>query len=298
MTPKHLFELFILSALWGGSFLFMRIAAPEFGSFELASLHIIIGGLVLLPIFVWMGRKFFATLARPQQTQTLKNMALVGFGNMVIPFSLFTYAALHIEAGLMSIVNATTPLWGAAIGALLFAHRLPAIAWFGLLIGFIGVIVVTSHQLIDGMSVELLAILAVVGATLCYGIFTNYSKKHLIGIPPLLVASGTLLTGGLMMLPVALWFGINDDISLRAWLSVLALGGLSTGFAFILFFRLLEQTRPSHAMLVTYLVPIFGVLFGNVFLDESFYINMLFGGLLILTGVMLTAGLIGQRSSK
>ena len=109
MTPKHLLELFILSALWGGSFLFMKIAAPEFGSFELAALRIIIGAMVLLPIFFWMGKKDFATIEKPQHFHVMKNMTLVGVGNMVIPFSLFTYAALHIDAGLMSIVNVTTP---------------------------------------------------------------------------------------------------------------------------------------------------------------------------------------------
>ena len=156
-------------------------------------------------------------------------------------------------------------------------------------------IVVTSHQFAGGMTGELISILAVVGATFCYGVATNYSKRHLIGVPPLFVASGTLFMGGLIMLPVILSLGINDNISLQAWLSVLAIGGLSTGLAFILFYRLVEQTSASHAMMVTYLVPIFGVLFGNVFLDEALYINMLFGGVLILSGVLLTSGLLNKR---
>nr|WP_256448339.1 MULTISPECIES: DMT family transporter [unclassified Psychrosphaera] len=163
-------------------------------------------------------------------------------------------------------------------------------------VGFAGVVVLSSHKLTHGVNAEVFAILAVVTATCLYGISANYSKRFLQGVPPLLVASSTMACSAIIMLPVLLSSSLEwSSVSSNAWLAITCLGVFSTGIAYVLFYRLIENTGPTKAMMVTYLIPIFGVVFGNVFLDEQLFINMLFGGLLILLGVMLTTGLIKPR---
>ena len=294
MNPKYYIELLLLASIWGASFLFMRIASPEFGALNMAALRVFIAGLTLLPVFIYVTKKSLLTLPKKDQVNIWKNLILVSVGNSVIPFMLFAYAALSLEAGLASIVNATTPLWGAFFGVLLFNAVLIRSGWFGLLIGFIGVIVLTLHKLSFSLDNDVLAILAVVSATCLYGIASNYSKKHLNHVPSLLVASGTMFVGSIIVLPI---FFINNNLEFilsvnsTAWMAIIALGAICTGFAYILFYRLIECTSPTIAMSVTYLIPIFGVCFGSLFLNEPLYLNMLFGGVLILVGVMLTTGL-------
>lgn len=290
MAPKHFIELLILSSVWGASFLFMRVAAPEFGAINLAALRIIIAAITLAPLLYFTVRKYRKSQAL---SPIFKPLVMVSVGNSVLPFMLFGYAALNIDAGLSSIINGVTPLWGALFSMVILSVTLTRAAWFGLLIGFIGVVVLSSHKLAGGFNSEVLSILAVTCATCLYGISANYSKRFLVGVPPLMVASGTMATGAVIMSPLVLSSEINWQlISTNAWFAIIALGVISTGFAYVLFYRLIENTGPTKAMMVTYLIPIFGVLFGNVFLNEQLFINMLFGGLLILFGVMLTTGLI------
>lgn len=300
MNPKYYLELVLLAAIWGASFLFMRIASPEFGAINMAALRVVIAGITLLPVFIIVATKHIPPLPQHEKKTLWKNLIIVSVGNSVIPFFLFAYAALSLEAGLASIVNATTPLWGAFFGVVLFNAVLPKSGWFGLLLGFIGVIVLTLHKLSLSFDNDVLAICAVITATCMYGISSNYSKRHLNNVPALLVASGTMFVGAFIVLPV---FFIGDTIthlmsvSLHAWAALIILGALCTGFAYILFYRLIEFTSPTIAMSVTYLIPIFGVFFGSTFLNEPLFINMFFGGILILTGVMLTTGL-HQRLKK
>lgn len=293
MAAKHLLELLVLAAVWGASFLFMRIAAPEFGATNLASLRVIIAAVTLAPLF-------YFTLTKFQKNHTikpfLKPLILVSIGNSVIPFMLFGYAAMNMDAGLASIINGMTPLWGAVFSLVILSVTLTRIAWFGLFIGFIGVFVLSYHKLSTGVTSDVLAILAVLLATSLYGLSTNCSKRFLVGLPPLLVASGTMVCSGIVVLPIILTTSLDwQTVSIDAWVAVFLLGILSTGFAYILFYRLVETIGPTRAMMVTYLIPIFGVLFGHIFLNEQLFLNMLFGGGLILFGVMLTTGLIKPR---
>ncbi len=283
----------MLAALWGASFLFMRIASPEFGAMNMAGLRVLIAGLTLLPFFILACRSSLLKMPAVQRKQTLKDLTIVSIGNSILPFMLFAYAALNLDAGLSSIVNATTPLWGAFFGVVLFGAALSRNGWLGLFTGFVGVVVLTSHKLSLGITHDVMGILAIVTATCLYGISSNYSKKRLGHVPALLVASGTMVIGTLFVLPILAWNVTDTDffaVKWQAWASIIALGAFCTGFAYILFYRLIEFTGPTIAMSVTYLIPIFGVFFGRVFLHEPLYINMFVGGALILFGVMLTTG--------
>jgi len=294
MSIKHFLELLLLSALWGASFIFMRIAAPEFGATNLAVLRIVIAAITLLPLLYFIGKPYLQD--QDNKVGVLVQVTLVGIGNSVVPFLLFAYAAMNINAGLLSIINATTPLWGALFGMLILSNKLVRSGYLGLALGFAGIILLSEHKLTGEIDAELLSILAVLTATCLYGIATNYSKRFLVGVPPMFIASGTMAGSALVMLPVlflsdAPLTGISQD----AWLAVIVLGMVSTGFAYILFYRLIDNVGPIKAMMVTYLIPIFGVLFGYAFLAEQIYLNMLFGGTLILLGVLLTSGLINKR---
>jgi drug/metabolite transporter (DMT)-like permease len=297
LNPRYYIELIMLAAIWGASFLFMRVAAPEFGATNMAMLRVIIAGLTLLPVFILVSKRTFKSVPKAQKHQTIKYLTIVGVGNSILPFLLFAYAALHLEAGLASIVNATTPLWGVFFGVVLFGTQLNRNGWLGLFVGFVGVIILTSHKLSFEASPDVLGILAIVSATGLYGIFSNYSKHRLGNAPALLVASGTMVIASLLVLPFLILNNSMADllaIKWQAWASIIALGAMCTGFAYILFYRLIEFTSANIAMSVTYLIPVFGVVFGRVFLDEPIFINMLVGGVLILLGVMLTTGLFSR----
>jgi len=294
MSPKHLFELIVLAAIWGASFIFMRISAPEFGATNLATLRIVIAGLTLSPLFYLIGKPYLRS--HPNKLKVLGKITLVGIGNSVLPFILFAYAAINIDAGLASIINATTPLWGAIFSIVILSNRLNNSGWLGLALGFVGVTVLSQHKLTGELNSEVLSILAVVTATCLYGLSTNFSKRYLQGVPPLLIASGTMFTSAILMAPLLTLSKVDlMSVSQNSWIAVVVLGVFCTGVAYILFYRLIENVGPVKAMTVTYLIPIFGVLFGSVFLSEQFYVNMLFGGVLILFGVMLTSGLLNKR---
>ncbi|QTH65053.1 DMT family transporter [Psychrosphaera ytuae] len=304
MNPKHFLELVLLAAIWGASFLFMRIASPAFGAENMAALRVVIAGITLLPVFALTAKKYLEPMPKDVKSQTIINLTLVSVGNSIIPFFLFAYATLTLEAGLTSVVNATTPLWGAFFGVILFGARLNKLGWLGLVIGLIGVVILTAHKLFDGQisnnTNDLLAITAVIGATGLYGIASNYSKHSLSSIPSLLVASGTMVIGALIVIPILMLntnWAFLMSIELLPWLSLIGLGAICTGIAYLIFYRLVEQTSATTAMSVTYLIPMFGVFFGWIFLNEPIYINMFFGGVLILFGVMLTTGLIKRKQT-
>ena len=291
MSPKYFLELLLLSALWGASFIFMRISAPEFGATNMAALRIVIAAITLSPLLYLAGKPYLT--GHQNKLKVMSQITLVGIGNSVIPFLLFAYAAINIDAGLSSIINATTPLWGALFGILILSNKLTKTGYFGLLLGFVGVTVLSEHKLSPNINAETLSILVAITATSLYGISTNFSKRYLQGVPPLLIASGTMAGGALVMAPILIFSGSSlSGVSQDAWLAIILLGVVSTGIAYILFYRLIDNIGPIKAMMVTYLIPIFGVLFGHIFLAEQVYLNMLFGGLLILIGVLLNSNLI------
>lgn len=296
MSPKHYLELLLLAAIWGASFLFMRISAPEFGALNVAGIRVLVAAVTLLPLLFWVGRKYLKN--QSLKPALLGHITLVSLGNSVLPFVLFGYAAMNIDAGLASIINATTPLWGAIFSILILSLALSKLAWLGIVIGFVGVAILSSHKLQGGLSSDVFAILAVIGATSLYGVSANYSKRFLVGVPPLLIASSTMAIGALFCIPMIMLAGDPlSGISSDAWIALITLGALSTGIAYVLFYRLIEHVGPTKAMMVTYLIPLFGVMFGHMFLQEQLYINMLAGGVLILIGVMLTTGLIKRRKT-
>lgn len=278
MTLRDRLDLLLLGAIWGSSFLFMRTAAPELGPFLLIEIRLAVAALVLT---TW--------LALHGELHTLRRSAgklmLLGTVNSAIPFTLFAWATLSLTAGMASVLNATTPLWAALIGFLFLRDRLPRNKVFGLLLGFAGVVVLVSHKLGDTSS--LLAIGAGLAAGCCYGASSHFTRLSMVGIPARTIAAGSLLAASLVQLPFALATLPERAPSWTALAFATVLGVVCTGLAYVLYFRLLACIGPARAITVTYLVPVFGVLWGVLFLGESFTARMALGALVVLTGTML-----------
>jgi drug/metabolite transporter (DMT)-like permease len=284
MKARDLSALLLLAAIWGASFLFMRAAAPEFGAFALVFVRVGLASLVLLPLLFWQGQW-------PMLRQHWRAIAVVGLLNSALPFILFTVAALALNAGLMAIFNATTPLWTAVVAWLWLGHRPAAQRALGLAIGFGGVVFLAAGKASllpgeHGVS-PAAAIAACLGAALLYGVASNYTQKRLPGVPALALSVGSMLSAtAVMALPaLATWPAVTPGAT--AWGAAVLLAVLCSGVAYILYFGLIARLGPSGASSVTFLIPLFAVLWGALWLDERPTTAMWVGGAVILAGTAL-----------
>jgi len=279
----NLIELLALAAIWGASFLFMRVATPEFGPIALIALRVGIATLVLTPALR-------SAEARRQFRSRLRPLFVVGLTNSAVPFCLLAYSTLYVGAGLDSVLNATTPLWAAVISVAAFHGRIAGRQIIGLLLGLGGVFVLVWHTLEAGGEGVLLATGAALLATLSYGFAVNYSKRHLAGIRPFVTAFGSQFFAALVLSPLAVLVWPHHAVPLSIWACVAALGVLCTGIAYVLYFRLIEQVGSAYAASVTFLIPVFGVAWGALFLGEKITPTMIVGAMIVLFGTALANG--------
>lgn len=268
-------ELGVLGAIWGASFLFMRVAANDFGPAPLVEVRLALGSLVLLP-FLWRDRSRFSLRLWPK-------LALIGAINSALPFLLFAWAAQRAPAGIGAIANAMTVLFTALVGFLFFGERIGTRRALALVVGFVGVVVLASGKA-AGMSIGAAAAAGAL-ASLLYGLGINLVRRHLGGLPPAAVASATLGSAALLTLPVAIATWPVQPLPAAAWLSAAMLGVLCTGIAFVMYYRLIARIGASRASTVTYLVPLFGVGWAWWLLDEPLTWTMALAGMLILGSV-------------
>ena len=266
MRRKDLSDLFLLAAIWGGSFLFMRMAVGDLGPIVLSALRTLIAGSLLLPVLVWRKKL-------PLLFKSWRPIVMVGLLNAVLPFLFLSYATRTLPSGTMSIINAITPLWGGAIAWLWLKDRLPPLRIAGLAIGFIGIVVLVWDKLNFQATESILAVLAGVAGPFFYGIAANFTKKFLTGTEPM-------------------WAWPTGPVDPRAWAAMLMLAVLCTSVAYILYYRLLINIGPARAMTVTFLVPVFGVLWGWFWLHEAVTLRIVLGGAIILLGTALATGLL------
>lgn len=285
LNLRNLVDLVMLGALWGASFLFMRIAAPSFGPVPLIEVRVATGALFLLPI-----------LALREGLPSLRvgwhRVALMGVFNTALPFCLFAYSTLTLTGGFSAILNATSPLWGALIARGWLGERLSGSRIAGLVIGFAGVLLLAGNKAGLHDAAAGLAIAAAVGGALLYGFAANFARRHLAGIPSLAIATGNQMAAALVLLVPALWLWPDHPIPARAWVAALVMGVASTGLAFILYFRLIARAGAAFALAVTYLIPVFAMLSGAVFLDERPNGVELAGCAVILLGTAFATGML------
>ncbi len=285
MRLRDLSDLILLAALWGGSFLFMRYAVPAFGPLVLIWLRVAIAATFLVPLLLL--RRQGGALR-----QHVPGIAVMGLFGSALPFVLIAWAMLSITAGLASILNATVPIFTALIGALWLREQLGAARALGLAVGFAGVLLLAADQADFKPGGSGWAIVAMLLATLSYGYAANLTRRLLGGVPALVSAAGSQLVAAIILLPFALWFWPSVPPDGMAWAAAIVLGLGCTALAFLLFFRLIANVGASRAVTVTFLIPLFGVLWGSAFLGERLDAGMLFGGLVVVLGTALATGVL------
>ena len=282
-------DFLILSAIWGSSFLFMRLASAELGALPTAALRVTIAALFLLPLLLAKGHG-------PTLRQHWKPIFFVGLLNSGIPFVLYSFAVLHISTGLSSILNATVPLFGALVAWAWLGDKPTVSRSVGLAIGFGGVVLLAGGQAsfkpnASGIA-PAWAVLACLAATTCYALSASFTKKHIPSLPPLVTATGSQLGASLALALPALWFRPDHLPSATALWSLITVGVLCTGVAYILYFKLIENAGPARALTVTFLVPVFAIAYGVLLLGESVTAWMVACGAVILVGTALPSGLV------
>lgn len=281
MTRPQVLMLCCLAAIWGASYMFIRMALPYFGPVALSGLRSLIGALALSPFL--MGRIPLGYLRTHG-----RHLLVIGVISTALPFLCLTLTTRYTSAGFASILNALTPICSALIGFVWMRERLSLPALLGIALGFTGVSVMVLDRDTISSSFPLLPVLTGLCATFFYGLTGFYSRRFLQGIPSTVLSSYCQASAALVMFPFVLWLWPAAPVPAQGWALATVLGILCTGIAFILYFRLLEQVGVVRTIVVTYLIPVFALLWGALFLDESATAPMLGGAALILTGIGLT----------
>jgi drug/metabolite transporter (DMT)-like permease len=287
-----LLEFTLLAAIWGSSFMFIRLAVLDFGPIPTAGMRVAVATLMLLPLLLRRG------LGRVL-LQHWKHAFIVGLLNSAVPFVCFSFALQSITTGLSSILNATVPLFGALVAWVWLKDRPGTSRALGLALGFAGVALLAWDKAsfkpdASGLSSGW-AVLACLLATLCYALAASYTKRFLSGLPSLVTATGSQLGAALALALPTLWCWPAKPPGASAWLAVLAVGLLCTGVAYVMYFRLIESVGPARALAVTFVIPVFAVLYGVLLLGESVTGWMLLCGAVIVCGTALSAGLVRIR---
>ncbi|MGK7907067.1 MAG: DMT family transporter [Synechococcus sp.] len=294
MTGFDVMELLLLAALWGASFLLMRMAAPVLGPVWLIEMRVLLAGLVLLPM-----------LARWNLLSELRKhvraLLVVGGINSALPFVLYAFASVSLPAGFTSVLNATAPLFGTIVAAIWLRDRVTPVQLVGLGLGFVGVVILVGWQGIAMTPAIGLSVVAGLGAAMMYAIAAPFIKQYLAGVSPLVVTTGSQLSAALLLLPV---LPLTVPAQVPPWNIVayaIALSLFSTAFAYLLYFRLIQRVGSTKALTVTYLIPVFAMVWGAIVLQETVTLAMVLGCGLVLLGTaiandMLTGGLRSQAN--
>ncbi|WP_430392376.1 DMT family transporter [Dyella sp. 20L07] len=290
MKKSDIAALLLLGAIWGASFLFMRMGADQFGGMALAGMRAIGAAICSAPLL--LSRQRLAEMGRHWRP-----IAIVGLANSALPFVLFSYAAQSLPAGVSAISDAIAPLLVALSGWMLFSEKLNATQASGLMIGFTGVIwlVAGTVGFGHGATASGWAMAACVGANVCYTVGAHVSHRTLRGVTPLSVATGSQLVAAIVLLPLTVWMWPARMPSTSAWVAMFGLAAICTSLAYVLFYRLMARVGAARSMAVLYLIPVFGVLWGLMFLGERITLAMAGGCVVILLGVALTTGLLRFR---
>lgn len=298
MNTSHFIQLIILGALWGASFLFIRISVADFGPVWLVTVRVLCGALFLLGAGLLLKRAV-------EMKGNLRHYFWLGLLNTALPFVLFSFAAKSLTASLLSIINSTAPLWGVVFGIVLTRQAPSARVLAGLAAGSSGVLILVLHDASALTAGSPLPVLAAVLAPFCYGIASHYARLKTSHISPMAVAHGSMWGAFVCTLPALLFArlpaGEFSAISPGVLASAAALGVLCTGLAYLIYFRLVRDIGAASALTVTFLIPLFGILWGAFFLGEPVSANTLLGAAFVLLGTGLVTGfnpltLLGRKS--
>jgi drug/metabolite transporter (DMT)-like permease len=280
MQTADYLRLVFLAAIWGGSFIFQRVAAPVLGAVAVAEGRLLIAGLVLS---LW----FRLTGFDPDWRRHWKQYIAIGMVNMALPSLLYGFAMMHVPAALAAILNSTSPMFGALFAALFLGERLTARKIAGCAAGASGVALIAQPGGFASTPMFATAVAACLAACVCYGYTGVVMRKFAAQTPSRGVAVGSQLTGAAMLLPLLAFLPPPAEPTVLALSNLLALALLGNALGMVLYFRLITDTGATRALTVTYLMPLFAVLWGMLFLGESLPASALAGGALILAGTVL-----------
>ncbi|WP_299775710.1 DMT family transporter [uncultured Pseudoteredinibacter sp.] len=284
MPVTSFIRLLTLAAIWGGSFLFMRIAANPLGPAALIEARVGFAAITLLVISFFVKRSL-------KLGSNARHFFILGFFNSALPFLLFAYSAQVLNASSLSILNSTAPIWAAIIAAVWTKTTLSKSVSLGLFLGIVGVCVLVGWDAVNIGENATLPIVAAILASVSYGIATNYAK-HAPTVEAFDNAHGSMWASVIIVLPLLPFFPLREAPTQDILTSVVLLGVVCTGLAYLLYFRLISDLGPSSALSVTFLIPVFGIFWGHIFLDEEIGLNTIIGSILVIAGTMFVTGFI------
>jgi drug/metabolite transporter (DMT)-like permease len=284
MNTTNLLRLISLAAIWGGSFLFMRIAAPVLGPAVLIEFRVLLAALFLAAVGLFLRKRL-------DLRANWRHYFILGFFNSALPFLLFAFAARTLSASVLSVLNATAPMWGALIGAAWMRQAVPGRTVIGLVLGTAGVALLVGFDHVASRPGAGIAVAAALFAAFSYGVASLYARSANM-VEAFANAHGTMWTSALMVLPALPFFPMTGSPTIGIAGAVLALGVLCSGIAYILYFRLIEEVGTTSALTVTFLNPVFGILWGALFLGETVGWYTVAGSAITLVGTALVTGFV------
>ncbi|SDG00535.1 MULTISPECIES: DMT family transporter [unclassified Duganella] len=282
MSTANLLRLILLAAIWGGSFLFMRIAAPVLGAAVLIEYRVLFAAIFLAVVGLFLKKSL-------DWKQHWKHYFILGLFNSALPFLMFAFAARTLSASVLAVLNATTPLWGTLIAAVWSRTMVSGKVMLGLLLGTCGVSLLVGFDHVSSKPGAGIAIAAVLFASFNYGIASNYARQAK-AVEPFANAHGSMWASALMVLPVVPFFPAPGEHTVGIMGAVIALAVLCSGVAYLIYFRLIQDVGPSSALTVTFLSPLFGILWGVLFLGETVGWYTFAGAAIVITGTALVTG--------
>jgi drug/metabolite transporter (DMT)-like permease len=285
MNTANLIQLFVLAAIWGCSFLFMRIASPVLGPAVLIEYRLAFAGAFLLLVGLALRKKLHVRA-------NWGHYLVLGFFNSALPFFLFAYAARTLSASMLSVLNATAPLWGALLGAIWTRTGVSLRTAAGLLLGTAGVALLVGFDHVSTRPGAGVAVVAALIAAFCYGIASIYAKTAK-KVEPFSNAHGSMWAAAILIVPLLPFFPSPGVPTANIWGATLALGIACSGLAYILYFKLIADVGATSALSVTFLTPVFGILWGALFLGEVVGWYTVAGSAIVLLGTALVTGFIG-----
>jgi drug/metabolite transporter (DMT)-like permease len=280
VNPRQILQLFILAAIWGASFLLIRLAVPYFGPVPLSAIRSSIAALVLTPIVLAKGELHIFRRYWP-------HLFVIGLTSTALPFALFGLATELTSVGFASILNSLTPIFSVLVAWLWLKEGLTPAMVIGIVLGFAGAFVMVFDRDTIASGFVLLPVLAGLAGSFLYGLTGNYSRRFAKGVPVSVIAAGSQVFSMATLMPVALMQWPDAPIPGSAWLYVLVLGLLCTAIAHLMYFNLLGKVGVARTVIVTYLIPVFAMLWGFLILGEGVTLKMLAGAACILSGIGL-----------
>ena len=297
MRPKEWGLLVLLSILFGSSFFFYGVAVKELPTFSIVFARVVVGSLVLLVVMRFAAEKL------PKSKEIWIAFAIMALLNNVIPFSLIAWGQIHVASGVASILNATTPMFGVIVAHFFTDDESISVSRvIGVLVGLFGVTVVIGFSAFSTLGLDLVAPLAIVGGALSYSFASVFGRRFRArGVTPLASATGQVMASSVILIPVVLIVDQPWDLpapTVDAIGSILGLGVLSTGLAFIVYFRLLSTAGANNVLLVTFLLPITAILLGVLVLNEVLQAQHIQGIVLVAFGLIILDGRLWRLTKR